>query len=269
LAKELEILSSPGDDTLLLVVHLRRKPRPADQKAAEQLIDELAAVKAVYLGAEGMQVQGPYCGSSADSTDEERSLFILLPFPELAEHGVRPYTLCQEAGGFSQVNLEQNNSMIRTMLDWAGDVSPGRALDLFSGMGNFSIPLAARVREVVGLDLQRAAIRSGARNAEAAGADNCTFRQRSALEGIKEMAGAGEVFDLVLLDPPRRGCREVLPYLEGIGSQAVIYISCDPATLARDVKDMISSGYVLKKVQLVDMFPQTHHLETIALLTRS
>ena len=133
---------------------------------------------------------------------------------------------------------------------------------------DFSIPLATKVKEVVGLDLQRAAIRSGARNAETAEISNCTFLQKSAVDGIKDMAEAGEVFDLLLLDPPRRGCREVLPYLEGIGSPAVIYISCDPATLARDIKDMSELGYILKKVQLVDMFPQTHHIETVVLLEK-
>jgi 23S rRNA (uracil1939-C5)-methyltransferase len=268
LSKELELLSSPGDGSLVLIFHLRRKPRPSDQKAAGQLVDDLDTVKAVYLAAKGIQVLGPYCGTVVDSGDEEKSLLVLLPFPEVTDHGVKPYTLCQEAGGFSQVNLEQNNGMIHTMLDWAGELAPKRALDLYSGMGNFSIPLAAKAEEVLGLDLQRAAIRSGARNAEAAGMTNCTFQQRSALDGIKEMAEAGEVFDLLLLDPPRRGCREVLPYLEGIGSPAVIYISCDPATLARDIKDMSELGYSLEKVQLVDMFPQTHHLETIALLRK-
>lgn len=268
LTRELEILSSPGDDSLVLVAHLRRKPRPVDRKAAGQLVDDLNNVKAIYLAADGIHMQGPYCGLAAAPDDEKRSLLILLPFPEVVAHGVKPYTLCQEAGGFSQINLEQNNGMIRTMLDWVEELAPDRALDLFSGMGNFTIPLASKVKKVVGLDLQRAAIRSGAINAEAAGISNCSFQQRSAIDGIKEMAGAGEIFDLVLLDPPRRGCREVLPYLEGIGKPAVIYISCDPATLARDIKDMSELGYVLKKVRMVDMFPQTHHIETIVLLTK-
>ena len=268
LAREVELLASPGDNSLILIIRLRRKPRPTDAKAAGQAADDLDLVKAVYLAAEGEQIQGPYCGSMLANADEGRSLLLLLPFPAMKKHGIAPYTLGQEAGGFSQVNLAQNERMIETLLDWVEELPAKRGLDLFGGMGNFSIPLAAKLNEVVGLDLQRAAIRSAERNAEIAGLSNCSFIRKSALDGIKEFGAAGEVFDLVLLDPPRRGCREVLPFLDGVGSPAVIYVSCDPATLARDIKEMAKSGYAIKKIILVDMFPQTHHLETMVLLTK-
>lgn len=268
LAEELEVLVSPGDQTLVLIVHLRRKPRPADVKAAHGVADEFENIKAVYLAAKGVQTQGPYCGLSDDSEDEDRTLMLVMPFPAFARHDINSYDLCQEAGGFSQVNLEQNNNLIATMLDWVGELSVKRGLDLFCGMGNFTIPLAAKLQEVVGLDLQRAAIRSADRNAEAAGIDNCTFRQKTAVDAIREIAVAGEKFDLVLLDPPRRGCREVIPHLAELGNPAVIYVSCDPATLARDISDMKTLGYELQKVQPFDMFPQTHHQETMALLIK-
>lgn len=268
LAEELEVMASPGDQTLILIAHLRRKPRPADVTAAHNVADGFEQVKAVYLGAKGTQTQGPYCGLHGGGSDEGRTLLLVMPFPSIERHGLSSYDLCQEAGGFSQVNLEQNNNLIATMLDWVDDLSATRGLDLFCGMGNFTIPLAAKMKEVVGLDLQRAAIRSGDRNAEAAGIENCSFRQQSAVDAIKEIAAEGEKFDLVLLDPPRRGCREVIPHLAELGSPAVIYVSCDPATLARDISDMKALGYELKKVLPFDMFPQTHHLETMALLIR-
>ena len=268
LAGELEALASPGDQTLVLVVHLRRKPRPSDVKAAHEVADEFENIKAVYLAAEGVRTQGPYCGLPGDGEDEDRTLLLVIPFPAFAEHGINSYDLCQEAGGFSQVNLEQNNNLIATMLDWVDELPAKRGLDLFCGMGNFTIPLAAKLQEVVGLDLQRAAIRSAVRNAEAAGMDNCTFRRKSAVDAIREIAAHGEKFDLVLLDPPRRGCREVVSSLAGLGNPAVIYVSCDPATLARDISDMKALGYVPRKVQPFDMFPQTHHQETMALLIK-
>lgn len=267
-AREVELLASPGDESLVLIIRLSRKPRPADIKAANRACDQLDSVKAVYLGAEGVSLQGPYCGSGSGGDDEDRSLLLLLPFPAIPNHRVPPYVLSQEAGGFSQVNPEQNRKMIETMLAWVDDLKVDRALDLFGGMGNFSIPLAMKVKEVVGLDLQRAAIRGAEQNAEKAGLTNCSFVRKSALEGIKEFGAAGESFDLVLLDPPRRGCREVLPFLNGIGRPAVIYISCDPATLARDLKDLAEQGYVVRRIRMVDMFPQTHHLETMVLLSR-
>ncbi|MEN8135800.1 MAG: class I SAM-dependent RNA methyltransferase [Thermodesulfobacteriota bacterium] len=266
LAREVELLTSPGDNSLVLIVNLRRKPRPTDAKAAGQAIDDLDLVKAVYLAAEGEQIQGPYCGSKL--ANEDRSLLLLLPFPAMKNHGIAPYTLGQEAGGFSQVNLAQNERMIETLLDWVAELPVKRGLDLFGGMGNFSIPLAAKLNEVVGLDLQRAAIRSAERNAELAGLSNCSFIRKSAVEGIKEFGATEEVFDLVLLDPPRRGCREIVPFLDGVGSPLVIYVSCDPATLARDIKEMAKNGYGIKKIILVDMFPQTHHLETMVLLSK-
>ncbi len=268
LAREVELLVSPGDNSLILIIRLRRKPRPTDAKAADQVADDLDLVKAVYLAADGEQIQGPYCGSMLASEDEGRSLLLLLPFPAIEKHGIAPYTLGQEAGGFSQVNLAQNERMIEKLLDWVEELPAERGLDLFGGMGNFAIPLAAKFDEVVGLDLQRAAIRSAARNAEIAGLSNCSFIRKSAVDGIQEFGAAGDVFDLVLLDPPRRGCLEVVPLLEGVGSPVVIYVSCDPATLARDIKEMTKNGYAIKKIILVDMFPQTHHLETMVLLTK-
>jgi 23S rRNA (uracil1939-C5)-methyltransferase len=186
----------------------------------------------------------------------------------MARHNIAAHILCQEAGGFSQVNLEQNNRLVETLLDWVDELPAKRGLDLFGGMGNFSIPLAAKLTEVVGLDLQRAAIRSAETNAAAAGLTNCSFIRRSAEDGLREFGKDGEVFDLVLLDPPRRGCREIIPHLGMVGDPAVIYISCDPGTLARDIKDMVELGYGIRKVMMFDMFPQTHHLETMVLLRK-
>jgi 23S rRNA (uracil1939-C5)-methyltransferase len=267
-AREVEVLASPGDNSLVLIIALRRKPRPTDVRFAGQAADELAAVKAVYLAADGVRIQGPYCGGPLTAEDEDRSLLLQLPVPAMPKHGIASHTLCQEAGGFSQVNLEQNSRLIETMLDWVAELPVRRGLDLFGGMGNFAIPLATKLTEVVGLDLQRAAIRSAESNAEKAGISNCSFLRKAAVDGLKEFGAAGEIFDLVLLDPPRRGCRELVPFLAEVGSPTVIYVSCDPATLARDIQAMTESGYRIGRVVLIDMFPQTHHLETMVLLRK-
>lgn len=268
LANEVELLASPGDKSLILIVHLRRKPRPTDIVVAGQVADDFATVKAVYLAADGVKTQGPFLGSTLSDENLDRSLLLQLPFPAMKKHGIPPHTMCQEAGGFSQVNLDQNNRMIETLLDWIAELPVKSGLDLFGGMGNFSIPLAAILDKVVGLDLQRSAIRSAETNAAAAGLENCSFLRKSALDGLKKFGEEGEVFDLVLLDPPRRGCREVIPFLGEIGNPAVIYVSCDPATLARDIKEMAKAGYGITKLLMIDMFPQTHHLETMVLLSK-
>lgn len=135
-------------------------------------------------------------------------------------------------------------------------------------MGNFSLPLARQAKSVIGMDLQRSAIRSANRNAEINGIVNSTFSQNSALEGAKNLAATGEKFDIALLDPPRQGCADVIPYLTALGISQIIYISCDPATLCRDLVLLQGEGYVVEKMRMVDMFPQTHHLETIVSLRR-
>jgi 23S rRNA (uracil1939-C5)-methyltransferase len=173
-----------------------------------------------------------------------------------------------EPGGFCQVNADQNEKLVALVIEWAKLDLRHKVLDLFCGMGNFSLPLARQVKSVIGMDLQRSAIRSAKRNAGINGIANCTFSQNSAFAGAKSLAAAGEKFDIALLDPPRQGCAEVIPYLPQIGVSQIIYISCDPATLCRDLVLLDREGYEVEKMKMVDMFPQTHHLETIVSLRR-
>ena len=141
-------------------------------------------------------------------------------------------------------------------------------LDLHCGMGNFSLPLALLAKEVVGMDVQRAAIRSAKRNADRANITNCRFEKQTALDGAQALAARGESFDLILLDPPRQGCAEVIPYLSELKAKQLVYISCDPATLARDLDKLAAQGFSIKRLGLVDMFPQTHHMEVVTQLER-
>lgn len=265
-ALEVEVIASPGDDRVVLIVRLRRKARAADLQAAARVGAELATVGAIFLEAEGCQRLGPFPEGASGDGGAERSL-VRLPFPALPGR-VPAYTLLQEAGGFCQVNPEQNRRMIEQMLVWLAGCEVARAADLFCGMGNFSIPLALAGIAVTGSDLQRSAIRSAGRNAAAAGLSNCLFIQAAAEQAARNLTAAGERFGLVILDPPRRGCAEVIPLLAGLGADLLLYISCDPATLARDLTGLIGQGYRLDKVGVIDMFPQTAHLESMVLLRR-
>jgi len=141
-------------------------------------------------------------------------------------------------------------------------------LDLFCGVGNFSLPLARVAGQVAGMDLQGAAVRSAIRNATLNGLNNAGFTKMEAAAGARRLVELGERFDLLLLDPPRGGCREVLPHVAALAPKTIIYISCDPATLTRDLGDLIGLGYSIKKMRLLDMFPQTSHLETMVMLRR-
>ncbi len=263
-AMALELLLSPLDGRVALMIHLRRKPRPADQQAARAVAAAIGLVQSVWLAGEGFAVSGPYGGGEDEGGASPEGIAFALA-EELAG---RRLVLRFEAGGFCQVNLTQNEGLLRQLLAWAQVGPEDRVLDLFCGMGNFSLPLALVAREVVGTDLQRSSIRGAEANARANRLANCRFLRAEALSAVREFRKAGERFDLILLDPPRSGCRELIPSLPDLGAEKILYISCDPATLSRDLGQLHELGYVLRKLRGVDMFPQTSHLETIALLTR-
>lgn len=264
-SESLELILSPGDRQIYLLLHYTRKARASDRQWAEAAAGELHGLHRLAILVPGQAMAGPFGPGAAEGGEgAEMTLRYTLP----ASLCGRELSLALEPGGFCQVNQAQNEHLVRIMLDWSGIQPQERVLDLYSGMGNFSLPLALVAREVVGMDLQRSAIRSAKRNAAAAGLENCHFRQSTAVKGARELAAQGEQFDCILLDPPRLGCREVLPYLARLGASRLVYISCDPATMARDLVALAESGYLLAKIQMVDMFPQTYHLESIALLVR-
>lgn len=266
LCLEVEMSTGSGEG-VIFSLFLRRKARPADLRAAAQVSRELVGVTAVFLECAGSARQGPFPASAPDAPEEARGM-LRLEFPPCPEQGLPAYGLMHEAGGFSQVNGAQNRQMLGLLLSWLAGKGIERAADLFCGMGNFSIPLALAGIAVTGADLQRSAIRSAQRNAAAAGLRNCHFIQAAAEQAARSLAAAGERFDLVILDPPRRGCAEVVPLLAGLEAPLILYISCDPATLARDLISLGQLGYRIERAAMVDMFPQTAHLESMVLLGR-
>ncbi|MBU0674605.1 MAG: 23S rRNA (uracil(1939)-C(5))-methyltransferase RlmD [Proteobacteria bacterium] len=255
---ELEILFNQADGGVVLLLHLAAKPRAADIKTAELIPKQLPMVQTVFLKHPDQHQMGPFGASDPYQMG--------LNFPAHQEGRLPEYSLHFEPGGFCQVNLEQNRNMINQLLTWSSSTPPRRVLDLFCGMGNFSIPMAYVADRVVGMDLQRSSIRSARRNAETLGLTNCNFERISAEDGIREVTCTGQQFDLLLLDPPRRGCKEIIQEIKSLGRPPIIMISCDPATLTRDLAGILPLGYRLNKAGLVDMFPQTHHLETMVQL---
>jgi 23S rRNA (uracil1939-C5)-methyltransferase len=256
LSSRLELQLSPVDKKVFLLFHFSRKPRPADIKAAEKSAVQLDTGGIILL-VKGYGRYGPY--PSHQETSTFLNLKVNVPGKKIYFHF--------EPGTFCQVNLAQNKRLVTLLLEWAAVEKNERVLDLFCGMGNFSLPLALAAREVVGMDLQRSAIRSARKNADRAGLDNCRFERLAAEQGAKQCLSAKGNFDLILLDPPRTGCREVIPHILKINPARIIYISCDPATLCRDLGMLTANGYKISRIKMVDMFPQTHHLESITLLS--
>jgi 23S rRNA (uracil1939-C5)-methyltransferase len=169
-------------------------------------------------------------------------------------------------GGFSQVNYHQNLVLLSLVHQLARFTGRERVLDLFCGNGNFSVPLARYASEIVGIEAYGPSLDDAVENASTNGVSNAVFVCDDAAEGVRRLTAAGERFDVVLLDPPRTGALEVARHIHCLKPRAVIYVSCDPATLARDIGVLQKSGYEVVKSCPVDMFPQTHHIESVTLL---
>jgi len=169
---------------------------------------------------------------------------------------------------FTQVNAGINRAMVHRAVEWL-DVQPGeRVLDLFCGLGNFTLPLATRGGQVVGVEGDETMVVRGRENAELNGLDNVAFHGADLHGDFTGQSWAKEGFDKILIDPPRSGAEEICKYLTAFGAQKIVYVSCNPATLARDAGVMARNGYRLVRAGVMDMFPHTTHVESIALFER-
>ena len=190
-----------------------------------------------------------------------------LYYPQLNSTSA-PLALSWEVGGFCQVNIAQNTALIDAVVDFCNPVGHESVLDLFCGMGNFSIPLATRAEELTGYEGQGSAIRSAKANAATAGLSNTRFFKSPVHTACEKLAGKNAEFDCVVIDPPRQGAPELAPHLAAICRKRMVYISCDPATLCRDLTQLSNEGFRITGIQPIDMFPQTHHIETVVLLEK-
>lgn len=171
------------------------------------------------------------------------------------------------ADGFFQIN----QSLLPQLVDFAVDDSRGdTAIDLYCGVGLFTLPLARRFRRVTGVEGNPTSVTYARRNLLEAGLENALIEQAGVGEWLSANAHRYTPVALVLLDPPRAGLEEgAAGNLLALRPQHITYVSCDPATLARDLRELLQGGYTLSTVTAFDMFPQTHHVETVARLQLS
>ncbi|HCF8016045.1 23S rRNA (uracil(1939)-C(5))-methyltransferase RlmD [Klebsiella aerogenes] len=169
---------------------------------------------------------------------------------------------------FIQVNDGVNQKMVRTALAWL-DIQPqDRVLDLFCGMGNFTLPLAKAAASVVGVEGVPALVAKGRENAALNGLQNVTFFHENLEEDVTRQTWAKHGFDKILLDPARAGAPGVMAHIIKLAPRRVVYVSCNPATLARDSEALLQAGYRIQRLAMLDMFPHTGHLESIVLFER-
>tara|TARA_R110002049_G_scaffold31896_4_gene107134 strand:+ start:356 stop:1690 length:1335 start_codon:yes stop_codon:yes gene_type:complete len=175
-----------------------------------------------------------------------------------------------EPNDFTQVNAGINKKMIQRTMELLEISAEDRILDLFCGLGNFTLPLAKRVTEVVGVEGDEALVRHARENAAKNGLTNATFELADLTKTeLKDYPWAKAGFNKILLDPPRSGAFEVLHQLAALGAERLVYVSCNPATLARDAGELVNNhGYTLVSTGVMDMFPHTTHVESIALFVK-
>lgn len=170
---------------------------------------------------------------------------------------------------FIQVNRAVNAGLTRRAFELMAPEPHERILDLFCGLGNFSLPLATRAGEVVGVELAEDLVESARANARRNGLENARFAVADLQQGVDDLDWMRRGFDGVLIDPPRSGAIEVLPRVAATGARRIVYVSCDPATLARDAETLVHQhGYRLQAAGIADMFPHTAHVESLALFVR-
>lgn len=171
---------------------------------------------------------------------------------------------------FVQVNGAINRALVTQAVDLLKVEPAHRVLDLFCGLGNFTLPLAKRAAEVVGIEGEAGLVARARHNADINGLGNARFHVANLAEAAGGAAALAGRFDRVLLDPPRAGAIEVLPRLAALGATRMVYVSCHPGTLARDLGVLCHEyGYRLEAAGVIDMFPHTTHVESMAVLEKS
>jgi 23S rRNA (uracil1939-C5)-methyltransferase len=169
---------------------------------------------------------------------------------------------------FIQINGKISQQTVRQALDWLDVRSGDQVLELFCGLGNFSLPLARRGASVIAVEGEEGLVQRARDNAARNGMD-IRFERADLFTAGADVSWLQPEFNKVLLDPPRAGAREILPIIAARKPQRIVYVSCHPGTLARDAGTLVNDfGYRLERVGVMDMFPHTSHVESMALFTR-
>lgn len=177
-------------------------------------------------------------------------------------------TLNYQMGDFIQVNAQTNQAMVLQALNWL-KIQPNEAvLDLFSGLGNFTLPLATQAEKVVAVEAVTSMVELTKQNAAQNNLTNITCYSADLNQPLLEQHWAKQPFAAILLDPPREGAANIVRQMKKLDTKRILYVSCNPATLARDAKLLLEQGYRITKAGVMDMFPQTAHIEVMVLFER-
>lgn len=172
------------------------------------------------------------------------------------------------ADAFSQINVAVNRELVAAVVEGARARGLTSFCDLFAGVGNFALPLARSGLEGVMIERTPSAVQAARRAAAEQGLGKLLAREADAEQALGELVRAGRRFELLVLDPPREGAAGVVAAVAGLQPRAIAYVACDPVTLSRDLKALLAAGLRVESVSAFDMFPRTHHFESLVWLDR-
>ncbi len=216
---------------------------------------------------------GIFIHNSTEKTDDSELSSVTQPYYQLkTEANQTPTTLTFEfpKDGFIQVNAEQNKAMVNQALNWLNLETSHKVLDLFCGIGNFTLPIAQQVAQVVGIEGEQSLVDTANQNAQLNQLENVKFDKANLFNDMRPLPWFhNNQYDRILLDPGRQGAFELCKTLGLLNAQIIVYVSCNAATLTRDIKELEKQGYRLSKAGLIDMFPHTTHTEVMVQLTKT
>jgi 23S rRNA (uracil1939-C5)-methyltransferase len=247
LMKEIEINVSPEEGRGIILLH----PHSHDQRIeyfTKKLLQSEPILRGIATAGRGeLSLFGDPVLNFTIPLSQERNL-----------------TLRISPGSFSQVNLEQNQALIQIVLQFSEVDQEDRVFDLYAGVGNLTLPLAMGAKEVLGIEENRVAVEDARSNAERNGIKNCHFIHGRVEDVLLDWKR--ETPHVIVLDPPRTGCKTILDRVVGLKPKKIIYVSCEPTAFSRDLYLLSERGYSLQRLSLIDMFPQTYHMEVVGLL---
>ncbi|MDH5225906.1 MAG: 23S rRNA (uracil(1939)-C(5))-methyltransferase RlmD [Gammaproteobacteria bacterium] len=243
-----------ADAAVVLVLRVLDPPAAAD-------LERMAAFEREHGVCIYLQPGGPDTVAPLDPSQDAVPLHYRLP-----AHDV---TIDFEPTDFVQINGALNEHMIDRALAMLEPARTDTVLDLFCGLGNFSLPLARRTAQVVAVEGDDALVRRARRNADRNSVTNVEFHVADLFKDVAGLPWARRAYDRVLLDPPRAGAKEILPVAAASGAKRVVYISCHSGSLARDAGLLVREhGFRLTAAGVMDMFPHTTHVEAMAVFDR-
>jgi 23S rRNA (uracil1939-C5)-methyltransferase len=244
--EQLELVTGDDRNQIVVVARTRNGFEPGDDSACVSLIG-------MGPGIQGLVISG----------DNWHKVW---GEPRIVVRPSADLNLILDADVFTQVNPEGNRRILEEILK-AGDFQPAdRVLELYSGAGNFTLAIARKTEGVLAVEGQRACINNGKLNAQKNGINNIRWVCAPVPKAVGDLKRRGDKFSKIVLDPPRAGAKGIEADLAALGAGKIFYISCNPATLARDLAALDKLGYKLSTVQPIDLFPQTFHVETLAVL---